>query len=201
MRVICQKQKALESVRIAQHAITSTTLPVLSYLLLHAREGVIEVQATNLETTICSLFEATVEEEGSVCLPGEKFYSILRELPEGRFYLETEENKTFVKMGEISFTLLGIPKEEFPETSKGGEVMFHLPQKTLLEVLAKTMFSAGQDEVRQNLNCILLEAETPMEEGDGKFALRAVSTDGRRLSLFNLPEPAAPASFKVLFPL
>jgi len=186
MKVICEKDKALEGVRIAQNAITSATLPILSHLLLSAKQKRVEVTATNLETTICSFFEATVEEEGGICLPGEKLYSILRELPPGKFSFETDNTKSFIRMDKISFTLVGISSEEFPEVPPKAKTIFSMPQSTFQEILVKTMFSAGQDEVRQNLNCVLLEALFEKEE---KPSLRAVTTDGRRLSWITVPHP------------
>lgn len=200
MRIICERDKALEGVRISQNALTSTTLPILSQLLLStAREGV-KVTGTNLETTICSFFEATVEEEGSICFPGNKLYSILRELPSGKFSLETKDTKSVIRMGDISFTVLGISSEEFPETPSVGETILSLPQKTFQEILVKTMFAAGQDEVRQNLNCILLETSSESQAKEGSF-IRAVATDGRRLSSFIIPYPSISKPFKILIPL
>ncbi|RLE13717.1 DNA polymerase III subunit beta [Candidatus Aerophobetes bacterium] len=198
MKVICEKDKALEGVRIAQNAITSATLPILSHLLLSAKQKRVEVTATNLETTICSFFEATVEEEGSICLPGEKLYSILRELPPGKFSFETDNTKSFIRMDKISFTLVGISSEEFPEVPPEAKTIFSMPQSTFQEILVKTMFSAGQDEVRQNLNCVLLEALFEKEE---KPSLRAVTTDGRRLSWITVPYPSISEPFKILIPL
>lgn len=200
MRIVCEKDKAMEGVRIAQNAITSTTLPVLSHLLLSTSEKAVEVTATNLETTIRSLFEATIEEEGNICLPGSKLYSILRELPSGKFFLETSDTKSIIRMNDVSFTVLGISSEEFPEVPPETEATFSLPQATLQEIFVKTMFAAGQDEVRQNLNCILLESSPENQVEKGSF-LRSVATDGRRLSSLITPHPSVPESFKILIPL
>ncbi|MBE0478433.1 DNA polymerase III subunit beta [Candidatus Aerophobetes bacterium] len=200
MRIVCEKDKALEAVRIAQNAITSTTLPILSHLLLSTDEGRVEVVGTNLETTIGSFFEATVEEQGNICLPGNRFYSILRELPPGELYLEVAQDKCKIKMGEISFTLLGISSEDFPEVPSKLKTACSLSQVSLQEILTKTMFAAGQDEVRQSLNCILLESSSE-DQTEGHPFLRAVATDGRRLSSLAIPQSSISTSFKVLLPL
>ncbi|MCD6575218.1 DNA polymerase III subunit beta [Candidatus Aerophobetes bacterium] len=200
MKVICDKEKAIEGVRIAQNAITSKTLPILSHILLSAKEKRVEVTATNLETTIRSSFEADVEEEGSICLPGDKLHSILRELPTGKFSLEADETKSLIKMNDISFTLVAIPSEEFPEVPPITKTTLSLSQNTLQGILTKTMFSAGQDEVRPNLNCVLLESSPENQEKEG-FFLKAVATDGRRLSYLTIPHPSISEPFKVLIPL
>jgi len=200
LKIICQRDEALRGVRIAQNAVTSTALPILSHLLLSTREKLVEITATNLETTICSSFEAIVEEEGEVCLPGERLYSILRELPSGEFSIETDDAKSLIKMGQISFALVGISSEEFPEIPSGVKTILSLPQKVFQEILVKTMFSAGQDEVRQSLSCLLLENSSEGQEKEDSL-LRVVATDGRRLSSLIIHHSSSSESFKVLIPL
>lgn len=199
MRLECNRDDFLQAVRITQNALISSTLPILSYILLSTKEDQVQVVATNLETTIGSFFKAEVEEEGEICLPGSKLYSILREMPPGRVQFKKEELKSSIKMGEILFTLLGSSPEEFPEIPSPGKTTFSLPQSTLQEIFEKTIFSAGQDEVRQNLNCVFLE--TFVTEEEKKSALRAVATDGRRLSLLLTSHPSVSQSFNVLIPL
>ena len=200
MKIICEKEKALRAIGMAQIAITSKTLPVLSHLLISTKEGKVEVVSTNLETTVKAFFEATVEEEGSICLPGGKFYSILRELPSGEFHLEADGGKCFIKKEGILFTLLTMPVEDFPEIPSAAATILSLSQDTLRKILIKTMFSASQDEVRHNLNSVLLEG-SPQEEDKEKSLLSAVATDGRRLSYLKVISPSSCKPFKVLLPL
>ena len=201
MRVLCDRDDILQAIRLAQNAITSTTLPVLSHILLLAEEDRVNVTATNLETTICSSFEAKIEEEGSICLPGAKLYSILRELPPGQVFIETQDSKGIIKMHQIFFSLLGFAGEEFPQVPSPIETVISVPQLTLQEAIEKTMWAAGQDEVRQNLNCVLFEGVLEGEDGKESPFLRAVATDGRRLSLLLIPDFPVSSPFKVLVPL
>lgn len=200
MKITCNKEELLQAVRCVQNAITVSSLPILSHILILARENKLELTATNLESTICSYIKAQIDEEGSICLPGTKLYSILRELPTGQVHLETRNSQGLIQMEQIFFSLLAFPGEEFPETPVPLKPSFSLPQDTLKTILEKTMFSAGQDEVRQNLNCVLLEVSPPMGEGKEPL-LKAVATDGRRLSLISLPNPSINEFFKVLIPL
>lgn len=200
MRILCDRDDILQAIRLAQNVITSTTLPILSHVLLLAKEERVDVTATNLETTICSSFKAKIDEEGSICLPGAKLYSILRELPPGEVLVETEDTKGIIKMGQIFFSLLGFSGDEFPQVATSVKTLISIPQITLQEAIEKTMWAAGQDEVRQNLNCVLLEGLIESEEKEGSF-LRAVATDGRRLSLLIVPRFPLDFPFKVLIPL
>jgi len=199
VKVICNRDDLLQAVRTVQNALTSTALPVLSHVLILAKEKGGEVIATNLESTIYSNFEADVEEEGNICLPGVKLFSILRELPPGQLSLETRDSEGLIKMEQIFFSLLGLPGEDFPETPAPLKPVFTLPQQVLRMIFEKTMFSAGQDEVRQNLNCVFLETTFPEQKATA--ILKAVATDGRRLSLLTVSDLQISEPFQILIPL
>ncbi|MEA3485183.1 MAG: DNA polymerase III subunit beta, partial [Candidatus Aerophobetes bacterium] len=64
MKIRCERGDFLEGARMVQNALTSTTLPVLSHILMIARGEAIKLVGTNLETTIQSSFSGEVEEEG-----------------------------------------------------------------------------------------------------------------------------------------
>jgi len=55
MKINCKREDFLESIQVVQNALTSTALPVLSYVLLEAGPEKITLTATNLETTILGL--------------------------------------------------------------------------------------------------------------------------------------------------
>ena len=192
MKIACAKEDILEALRPVQNALTSTTLPILSHILMVAKKELVELTATNLETTIRSNFSGKVEEEGEICMPGEKIFSIVRELPPVEIYLETEENRLTIKCKEATFNLLGLSSSEFPESPSIGKESFSLPQVTLREMFQKTVFAASTDETRRNLNGIYLE-------GGGK-ELKLIATDGRRLAFIKIPY-SIESSLRALIPL
>ena len=183
MRIVCERKDFLEGVQIVQNALTSSALPILSYILLEAEEGRINLTATNLETTIRSSFAAHIEEdlegrlekERKICLPGDKIFAILRELPPSKINLEIEETKVTIKCENSTFQLLGFSSEEFPEVPQIEEgKVFSLPQKEFRQMIQRTIFAASRDETRQNLRGAYFEM--------GKKEVRMVATDGRRLA-------------------
>jgi len=175
MKITCKREDFLESIQVVQNALTSTTLPVLSYVLLEAGQEKITLTATNLETTIQSSFPAQIEGEGGVCLPGDKIFYILRELPPAPVTLEIEESKTTIRCKKAIFQLLTLSSEEFPEVPQiVAKQFFSLSQEKLREMIQRTIFAASRDETHQNLNGAYLEVE-------GK-EVRLVATDGRRLA-------------------
>jgi len=179
MKINCKREDFLESIQVVQNALTSTALPVLSYVLLEAGPEKITLTTTNLETTIRSSFPAQVEGEGEICLPGDKLFYILRELPSAPVALEIEKSKATIRCKKGMFQLLGLSPEDFPEVPQiMVEKFFSLSQEELRQMIQRTVFAASRDETHQNLNGAYLE----VEEKDA----RLVATDGRRLSFVHV---------------
>ena len=58
------------------------TMPVLSNVLLAARNNRVSVTGTDLEVELVATGDATVQQPGDITVPGRKFLDILRALPE-----------------------------------------------------------------------------------------------------------------------
>ncbi len=153
------------------------TMPILSNVLLVAREGVLAVTATDLEVELVATAEVAVEAGGEITVSGRKLLDICRALPDGSdIDISLSGEKLVVKSGRSKFSLVTLPSAEFPsvEDIKAGQTIT-VSQETLGRLIEKTHFSMAQQDVRYYLNGMLLET-------GGKF-LRAVATDGHRLAL------------------
>ena len=58
------------------------TLPILSHLLLEAKENAISISGTDLDVSIRTTLDGDVKNEGRVAVSGKKLYEIARELPD-----------------------------------------------------------------------------------------------------------------------
>ena len=175
MKIQCEKVDLVRGIQVVQNALTSTTLPILSHVLMIAEGEKVRLVATNLETTIESSFSAKILQEGRICLPGGKVFEIMREAPSPRVDLEVSDNKATIACGRAIFHLLCLEASEFPELPKlEKENVFSLPQEVLREMVQKTFFAASSDETRPSLNGVYMAIK------DGE--MRMVATDGRRLS-------------------
>ena len=153
------------------------TMPILSNVLLVAREGVLSVTATDLEVELVATAEVTVEAGGEITVSGRKLLDICRALPDGSdIDISLSGEKLVVRSGRSKFSLATLPAAEFPsvEDIKAGQTI-QVSQQVLGRLIEKTHFSMAQQDVRYYLNGMLLET-------GGKF-LRAVATDGHRLAL------------------
>ncbi len=153
------------------------TMPILSNILLVARDGKLSVTATDLEVELVAQAEVDVQSDGEITVSGRKLLDICRALPDGAAIdISVSGDKMGVKAGRSRFTLATLPAGDFPtiEDIQAGQSL-EIPQDVLGRLIEKTHFAMAQQDVRYYLNGMLLET--------GGKHLRAVATDGHRLSL------------------
>ncbi len=153
------------------------TMPILSNVLLVARDGELSVTATDLEVELVAKADVNVETAGEITVSGRKLLDICKALPDGaEIDISVSGEKLGVRSGRSKFSLATLPAAEFPtiEDIKAGQTI-NVPQDVLGRLIEKTHFSMAQQDVRYYLNGMLLET-------GGKY-LRAVATDGHRLAL------------------
>ncbi len=153
------------------------TMPILSNILLVARDGMLSVTATDLEVELVAQTELEVKTGGEITVSGRKLLDICRALPEGaEIEIIASAEKLNIRSGPSKFTLATLPATEFPTVDdiKAGQTIL-LPQEVLARLIEKTHFSMAQQDVRYYLNGMLLET--------GGKHVRAVATDGHRLAL------------------
>jgi DNA polymerase-3 subunit beta len=152
-------------------------MPILSNVLLVAKDNELLVTATDLEVELVAQAEVAVEAGGEITVSGRKLLDICRALPEGSdIDISVSGEKLVVRSGRSKFSLATLPAAEFPtvEDIKAGQTI-KVDQKDLGRLIEKTHFSMAQQDVRYYLNGMLIET--------GGKLLRAVATDGHRLAL------------------
>jgi DNA polymerase-3 subunit beta len=153
------------------------TMPVLANVLLIARGDKLTVTGTDLEVELVASAAVTVQQAGDITVPGRKLLEIVRALPEkSTVSLVREAERVVVKAGRSRFTLSSLPASEFPVVEEiHSRQAIRVSREQFRRLIEKTHFSMAQQDVRYYLNGTLLETS-------GK-KLRAVATDGHRLSL------------------
>ncbi len=158
------------------------TLPILSNVLLSAKDNSLSITGTDLEVELIgqSQLSGSHAEPYHWTVPGRKLMDICRALPENApIEFQYEKNRIVLRSGRSRFTLSTLPVTEFPNLEEyDGNVELMLEQATLLRLLQRTYFSMAQQDVRYYLNGLLLEVHPNK--------LSAVATDGHRLALNTL---------------
>jgi len=182
MKLKVTRDEMLEKLPNSQKiAEKRNTMPILSHFLLDAGKEGSYITATDIETALKEPLDAKVEEEGKLCIPARKLFEIVKEM-EGDLSLESAEEQWLkVRSGTSNFKLACLSPGEFPAWPAalgGGDVeKIKINALLLLEMIEKTISSAGESDTRYTLNGLLFHTK-PQDK-----SLTIVGTDGHRLAL------------------
>ena len=182
MKVRIGRDELLTGLQRVQGVVEKrNTMPILSNVLLEARQEGAEIVATDLEIGMRGLYKAAVLETGGVTISARKLFEIIKELPSGDIELTTGENNwTTIQMGKSQFKVVGLPSADYPALPAiEREGLTPLSGDGLLELIRKTLFAAGDNDARYILNGLLVT----LINTEKKTTLRLVGTDGHRLAV------------------
>ena len=91
------------------------TMPILSNVLVIARDEQLSVTATDLEVELVATAEVDTESGGEITVSGRKLLDICRAVPEGsEISVSLTGEKLSVRAGRSRFNLATLPAAEFP---------------------------------------------------------------------------------------
>jgi DNA polymerase-3 subunit beta len=178
LKTTCSREELSHALGIVSRGVsTRTTVQILAGILLEAADGKLRLAATDMELSLRSSLEATIETEGSAVVPGRLLLDIARLLPEAEVSLEhrLEEAVVEVRSGSASYRLHTYNPEDFPRLPDTQVERHEVDRQTLLETVARVSRSASRDESRPVLTGVLVHFEP------GKLVMAA--TDSYRLSV------------------
>jgi len=153
------------------------TLPVLGNFLVHVRDGRLSLNSTDMEVEMVSRIDVEDSQEGQTTIPARKLFEIIRALPDDSRVTVTQNNeKVTVQAARSRFSLATLPASDFPSMDESEtDLKIAIQEKDLKELIERTAFAMGQQDVRQYLNGLLFDLR--------EKTLRCVATDGHRLAL------------------
>lgn len=154
-----------------------TTIPVLSHLLLEARENELRISATDLEVSLVSSCAGEVEESGSIAIQAKKLLEIMRAAAGEDVTLRIDQEGILtILVGQSVFKIRGLPAEDFPTLpAVEDDNPIEVPFDVVRSMIGKIFFAISSEESRFQLSGAL------MKIGDDSLTL--VATDGHRLAL------------------
>ena len=194
MKIIIDRAALLRPLGHVQSVVERrNTIPILANVLLRASDGKLSLTATDMDMDILETVACEVSQDGEVTVPAHTLYDIARKLPDGAdVALETtgDAGRVVVKAGRSTFTLPGLPSEEFPAASSDElPHSFALSASDAKGLIDRTRFAISNEETRYYLNGIYLH----ITESNDLPVLRAVATDGHRLARVEMPSPEGAA--------
>ncbi len=154
------------------------TLPILSNLLLEAKDNQIVLTATDLEMQISLSVNTDVGGSLSTTISAKKLLDICRSLPDNaEINMATSESRVQVKAGKSRFNLQTLPAADYPVMTKAQaatSTLIKIGQSSLKRLFKQVEFAMAQQDIRYYLNGLLFEVSGNQ--------LNIVGTDGHRLS-------------------
>ena len=183
MEFSIKRDVLLKSLTLVQGIIEKkNTLPILSNVLLNAKNGKLTIIATDLDLVFYDeISEIKIITEGATTTSATILYDILRKISGNsniKFDLKNE-NKLNLITDNSDFSLLCLPTDNFPNFAddfENNEISFN--KSKFLALLNKTKISISNDDTRHYLNGIYLH----VTESQSRTYLTGVATDSHRLS-------------------
>ncbi len=158
-----------------------STLPILSNILIEAKENQITITSTDLEVALKSNCTAQVVNEGAITVPSRKLYDIINALPDtDNISVKLEENNRLeLNCGKSSFKLVGLSKDDFPVVVDfSAEEGIAIDSVALSNAIDLLVFAISRESSRYAVNGAFMILEGT------SFIM--VATDGYRLAFLKV---------------
>jgi DNA polymerase-3 subunit beta len=151
--------------------------PLLSCVLLEVDKSGARVTGTDLDVTTAVQVPAAAKTPGKVAVPARHFHEVVRKMPKGALSLSVNGNQCEVRYGDgknwSRFPIQDAAEfPRIPELKAEGAVT--LEGDALARLVARSAYAASNDEVRPQLNGVLMQGH------DRQVVF--VATDGHRLA-------------------
>jgi len=184
MNIKCSTKTLQAAVQKAQYnALTTTSMPILTHLLLEAKDGKLFISSTDMDTSIKITADVEVVEEGKTTVGAKVFFTVLQRIKTDEITLETKtkgaDNLVFTQLKagkKIECKFPSLDSKEFPEFPEmKTEHITKVSGKELRTIIKQLVHAGSNDENNYVLNSICFDFV-------GK-ELCLVATDKRRMAM------------------
>jgi len=171
-------------------------VPILSNILIEAKNGELILTATDLTVGIRCFTEAKILEEGAITLPAKRLAQLVRELTAVNVEITTNQSDvTEIVAGSSRFKMHGMNRNEYPSLPDMEEAQqLRFSEKELKEMFIRTSFAVSREDNRYVLTGVYLS----VENGNATF----IGTDGKRLArTFKAISGETPVNGSYIIPL
>ena len=199
MKFVVSSMELLGHLQAISRVISSkNTLPILDNFLFSVEEGMLEITASDLESTLITTLQLeNTEGTGLVAIPARILTDTLKEFPDIPLTFEINpDNLMIVIQSENGkFTIMGQNGTEFPQMpvlKDDLKQQVNLEQEVLMSGINKSLFATADDELRPVMNGIFLE----LSPDDITF----VASDAHKLVRYKRTDASAPAASSFILP-
>lgn len=195
MKFSCKTSDLLSGIQLVSRAIgTEQVLPILQNILIHVEGKRCTLSSTNLELSIVTSFEVSIENEGSVTVPAKAILNFVQYNQDPEIILETSEG-TQLKLHSkrAKATIAGEAASGFPTiNSIQKETTISLEVIPLLRALNLVTFSCAKTTSRPVISGVYARVENEK--------LIIVATDSYRLSEYKIDISGSTGNVSCIIP-
>lgn len=197
MKFIVSSSLLLKNIQALSGVLNaSNTLPILDDFLFELKEDTLYITASDLETTMTVSLEPTKSEEpGLIAIPAKILLETLKTFADipVTFSINDDTLGIEISAGDGKYRLTGHRSDEFPQTpALEDTTSLELSSSVLRNAINKTLFAAGNDELRPVMSGVFCEL-TP---DDVTF----VATDAHKLVRYRRTDAKSDVSASFILP-
>lgn len=177
---------------LIRNIATGQQIPILSNILITAKNKELTLTATNMEIGIICTLLTEIKKEGATTIPGKMFSEFINLLPAEKIEFKLDNTKLNVKTKSNKASFSTANPADFPSFPQKVKSDYKLQLKNLREAILRMVFSASTDEGRPVLTGVKLSIS------NGKIKLLA--TDGYRLSAEETNTTSLKEDLEVILP-
>jgi DNA polymerase-3 subunit beta len=174
---------------------TNNTLPILDNFLFDVKNGEISIFASDLETTMMCKISANAQEEGKIAIPARLLLDTLKTFSSQplTFLVDTSNYGVEINSDNGQYKLAGQNANEFPKVpSLDSASTASIGADVLIKAINKTLFAAGNDELRPVMSGVFCEFSTEK--------ISFVATDAHKLVCHSRTDVTADSTASFILP-
>ena len=174
---------------------TNPVVPILENFLFEINDGILQVTASDLQTSMMTELEVEAKEDGSIAIPAKILLETLRNLPEQPVTFSIDESTYSIEINSDNgrYKLAGENATDFPKVpTVSDEYSVNISSDVLAKALNNTIFATSSDELRPAMTGVYMK----LEETNTTF----VATDSHRLIRYRRVDIASDMDHSMIIP-
>ncbi|MDR1447710.1 MAG: DNA polymerase III subunit beta [Candidatus Ancillula sp.] len=160
MKLKIKKDVLLDSINwVSRVIVARPVLPILSNVLLVAKDTSLTLSASNIEVSSKSEKLANIEKPGEVIVQGRLFAEVVKALPNKDITLELKGSKLVVESENLHYSISCAPKDSYPDSTQMPKVLGSVETDLLLRSVQQVSVAAAKEENTPILTAIKVEID------------------------------------------
>lgn len=170
------KQEMVNALKSIGGCVDSKLVPILSNVRIRIVDSKLELQTSNLDTTMTSTCDIVEGSEFDTTINYKKLLSIFNSLPNDVATIDINKEIVSIKCSSSKFKIASMSSMEWPALlGMPDYIELDVSSNNVKDLIDKVSYCVSNDDTRPIIKGILLTADNK--------EIKSVATDGRRLSI------------------